>query len=94
MVKVVVRQDDMTDLVACHASHILVDRLRLGQRRAAVDQHGSCSATDDAHGDVEKRQPAAEHTVAEPLPREVHCPSVNGWAARYWSSTSGVGSAV
>ena len=51
-------------------------------------------AVDQAHGDVEKRQTAAEHAVGKPFPDESHCPSVSGCAARYCSSTCGVGSAV
>src|SRR5882757_4667638 len=52
------------------------------------------TAADDAHGDVQKRETTAEHAVGKPFPDEVHCPSVSGCAARYCSSTSGVGSAV
>ena len=94
MVKVVVCQHDMTNLAVCHGAHVPGDRPRLGQRRAAVDQQDSVPAVDKAHGDVEKRQTATEHAVGKLFPDEFHCPSVSGCAARYCSSTCGVGSAV
>jgi hypothetical protein len=59
--------------------------VHLGRRRAGVDQHRSVAAIDEPTGDIEKR---------EPFPDDGHRPSVSGCAARYCSSTCGVGSAV
>src|ERR1700752_3084868 len=94
MVKVVVSQHDMANLAVCHGMHVGGDPPRLGQRRAAVHQHDSVPAANEAHSDVEKRQTATEHAGSKLFPDEFHCPSVSGSAARYCSSACGVGSAV
>ena len=94
MVEVVVCQHDMAHLAARNRLGVCADRLGFGQRGAGIDQQRPCAAPHQSDRDVQERKAAARNPIRQRFPREVHCPSVSGCAARYWSSTCGVGSAV
>ena len=90
----IMRQKHMTHLLSRDLVDVGANGARLGRCAARVDQHGGVSSDDQSDGDIEERQPSPEHPVGQAIPMEIHCPTVSGCAARYRSSTTGVGSTL
>src|SRR5215208_1391957 len=63
VVEVVVCQQDMGHVAAGHLMNVLRDPVRLRQRRTGVDQQSSGPTMDEAHGDVQKRETAAQDAI-------------------------------
>ncbi len=71
VVEVVVRQQNIANLAAGERHRVLGDRPGLGQSRTRVDEQDLTTTVDKPNRDVTERQPAAEHVLPKPLPREI-----------------------
>ena len=72
MIEVLVGQHHMRHSAPGNQAHVVVDRVRFGQRGTGVDQQRSGTALHQTDSDVEKRQPTTMHAVGQGLPFEVH----------------------
>lgn len=72
MIEVLVRQDNVADRSSGEPSDIGVDRGRLGQRAAGVDQQDPGTAQHQPDRDVTEREPTAVHGAGQSFPGEVH----------------------
>jgi len=67
MVEMTVREHNVTDsvtaIVPCQRSDVGIDSASFVKRGAAIDQEQTAASLHHSDGDVQKRQPAAVHTV-------------------------------